>query len=132
MKREIKFRAWDEQNKIMHNDFQFIKSGDTENDWIIFKSDKHECFDRWVNNPYFSQQMKIMQYIGLSDEDDRDIYEGDIIKDSNYEEPFVVEYSEHVCCFVGWGNDRAQGCYIVSNEGIKVIGNIYENSDLTK
>lgn len=33
--KEIKFRAWDEQNKVMHNDFQFIKSGDSGNDWIF-------------------------------------------------------------------------------------------------
>ncbi len=29
--REIKFRAWDEKNKIMHYDFQFIKSGEEDN-----------------------------------------------------------------------------------------------------
>lgn len=36
MEREIKFRAWDENNEVMHNDFQFIKSGNDGNDWILF------------------------------------------------------------------------------------------------
>jgi uncharacterized phage protein (TIGR01671 family) len=129
--KQIKFRAWDEQNKVMHNGFQFIKSGDTGNDWIIFKSDKHECFDRWVNNPYFSQQMKIMQYIGLTDDCDNDIYEGDIITIPSYSELFVVEYSEHICSFVAFNKNRDEGCYIISSDG-RVIGNIYENPDLTK
>ena len=26
--RDIKFRAWDDMQKVMHNNFQFIKSGD--------------------------------------------------------------------------------------------------------
>lgn len=43
--RTIRFRAWDEQNKIMHNDFQFIKSGDEGNDWIVFTSDKQTLQD---------------------------------------------------------------------------------------
>lgn len=37
-----KLRAWDEQNKVMHHDFQFIKSGNDGNDWIVFSSDKQK------------------------------------------------------------------------------------------
>jgi len=29
---QIKLKAWDEGNKIMHNNFQFIKSGEESND----------------------------------------------------------------------------------------------------
>jgi len=64
--REIKFRVWDEGNKVMHQNFQFIKSGDEGNDWIIFISDKFTLENHTTNpfmnpSPYFSQQLKIMQ-----------------------------------------------------------------------
>lgn len=125
--RQIKFRAWDELNKVMHNDFQFIKSGDSGNDWIIFKSNRHECFDRWVNNPYFSQQMKIMQFVGMKDNSGKQIYEGDVCRQKFSDEITIGDVrieatrgavlSGHTPC---WPHD------------IEVIGNIYENPELLK
>jgi len=133
--REIKFRAWDERNKIMHNDFQFIKSGDTENDWIIFKSDKHECFDRWVNNPYFSHQMKIMQYTGLKDKNGNCIYEGDIIQkitDWNKDVKYLYEVVYSIDGFKQKDSFGDIDIWYDWDEGLEVIGNIYENGDLLK
>ena len=66
-------RAWDEGHKVMHYDFQFIRSGDTGSDWIVFTSDTH-MLDRKIkdpeqphpfDDPYFQQQLKIMRGIGL-------------------------------------------------------------------
>lgn len=82
MSREIKFRAWDEREKVMHYDFEFIQSGIEGNDWIVFKSDKHklDLKPHPFDNPYFSQQLKIMQFTGLKDKNSlTDIYEYDII-----------------------------------------------------
>lgn len=140
--REIKFRAFDEGNKIMHYDFQFIKSGDEGNDWIIFTSDKNKLSDKTspLQNPYFSQQLKIMQYTGLKDCTGKDIYEGDIV------EGFVNIFSTDFA-----GNDRhgktlKKGYvyydletpsfninfddsidFLTEFENIKILGNIYEN-----
>lgn len=125
--RDIKFRAWDESNKVMHHDFQFIKSGDEGNDWIVFASDKNSINDKIFSNPYFSQQMKIMQYTGLKDNNGKDIYEGDICRQKFSDETTIGDVrieatrgavlSGHTPC---WPHD------------IEVIGNIYESPELVK
>jgi len=136
MNREIKFRAWDEQNKIMHNDFQFIKSGDTENDWVIFKSDKQECFNRWVNNPYFSHQMKIMQYTGLKDKNGKEIYDLDFFGDTL--ELYISWcdkcrgwqlFHDGDDCFSCSGDIHLKDCEEIE---LNVVGNILENPELIK
>lgn len=95
--REIKFRCWDEQNKIMHNEVEFIRSGTGRNDWILFKSDKQklEC-ENVLNNPYFQQQINIMQYTGLKDANGVEIYEYMEIDDN-----FEVSFKD--------------GCYVLTN-----------------
>jgi hypothetical protein len=71
-----KLRLWDECNKIMHYDVEYISSENEVNDWIIFKSDKQKLEDKKVlNNPYFKKQCKIMEHTGM----DQDIYESDIV-----------------------------------------------------
>lgn len=128
MKRVIKFRAWNETHKIMHHNFQFIKSGDKGNDWIVFTSDKQKLTDKPhpLENPYFSQQLKIMQFIGLLDKNGKEIFEGDIVKCD--ELIMTVEFVQSSFC-----KCNENGNWIIhSHDNIEVIGNIYEHEYLLK
>ena len=144
--REIKFRAWDEQAKVMHEDFRFIKSGDDGNDWLIFTShlqtlqEKHHPFD----NPYFQQQFKVMQFTGLKDVNGVEIYEGD------YVSIFDRDDNEFMMCGVVKFGFRGYPGFDIYTRGdntysdeyntftndddlyFKVVGNKYQNPELLK
>ena len=124
MQREIKFRAWDNFFKQMYYfDFENnieVRSGHL---WIV-----HE--EGAVSSK--SPSIKIMQYTGLKDRNDKEIYEGDLVAVADYaswEGLYKVIWDEENSMYMiedAYG-DREKLCEF--EEYLKK-GNIYENPEL--
>jgi len=102
--REIKFRAWDKDKKIM--------VGDIDIDYTI------------TMNGYIQELQKyyiLLQYTGLKDKNGKEIYEGDIIKNPIVKDDkgTTINWDYNILLWV------EQNC-----ESFEVIGNIYKNPEL--
>ena len=106
--REINFRFWDTQFKVM------VNWEDIKENWLM------ECFETQLCHV-------AMQYTGLKDKNGKEIYEGDIIKSQEFY-PSVVKYDDDYAQFEAGGVNFLDA----SNHTLEweVIGNIYENPDL--
>jgi len=113
MGRDIKFRAWDEEDKSMH--FGGFSVHATGNIGALPGIGPY--------NPI------VMQYTGLDDKNGRGIYEGDIYHQGHPNIKYVVIFND--CQFVGSqiGNKSLAGLTYFMDK-VEVIGNIYENQDL--
>lgn len=109
--RDIKFRFWDGKQML----------------------DDHEGWMEGIGINYAlecsaSYGYKIMQFTGLKDKNNKDIYEGDIIK-------YPASGGLDKIVQVVWNNDwlrfEGSGGFGFSNAyNLEIIGNIYENPEL--
>lgn len=123
--REIKFRAWWPSIFTMQyfDNIAFIEAPD-----LLTLKD----YDFNPDTGGFSviDEQILMQYTGLKDKNDKEIYEGDIVIDLNGRKGFVE--SQYGC--FGWSIIPAgfSTFFKVAGSKFEVIGNIYENKELLK
>lgn len=105
--REFKFRAWNEHLKLMH----------PAKGW----------FADSLN------QGNVMQYTGLKDKNDKEIYEGDIVNSRKGQLTVVWDESDGSFVFKTQGDyDDYNGLITHTDITIEIIGNIYENPEITE
>ena len=125
--RPIKFRAWDAKAKAMFSPSSICFKGTTV--WVCDAHGENKLEYELVN-----ENAHLMQFTGLVDRNDKDIYEGDIVWVVNGSEgkqiAEVVWDPERFCWHLkrgtignGWGLYQWRG----EADDIQVIGNIYEN-----
>ena len=124
--REIKFRAWDICHKTMGYGVEGIE---TIMGAEIFGGcfDDYDCFGQYLDHP---EKFKIMQYTELNDKNGKEIYEGDLVEVyfDNGALNFVGEVVYLNGCFMI--NSLYSLYFEISNNGVKIVGNICENNKL--
>lgn len=132
MNREIKFRAWDNELKIFRQSFYIDQLG------LMYFNNGGMVGTLETSN------YVLQQFTGLKDENEKDIYEGDILKISwsewnmggylqsddmtnEHEKIVTVKYKAPSFCFFSKNEIQTS---IRKNAKIEVIGNIYENPEL--
>jgi uncharacterized phage protein (TIGR01671 family) len=131
--REIKFRVWDKgttRNASMFNISGFVLHGSEYRIWYEFKYDGQTQI---FNRSYSKRDLILMQYTGLKDNNGKEIYEGDVVKETWRVEPCLVgfDYGQFALC-------SPDGTYYTElysqdmDENLEIIGNIYENPELLK
>lgn len=115
----------------IYNQIKF-RTKHLQHGWAYFTLDEVLRHDKvvpaWV---YENPQLKKDRWTGLLDKEQKEIYEGDIVKDGNY--VGVVEWGVSRAGFIATGGN--QSIAMTTSFGLKakdceVIGNIYENPEL--
>jgi uncharacterized phage protein (TIGR01671 family) len=127
--RDIKFRCWDTENKEML-EVQELDYEDSYNGQPMIRTTMYSDY-------FDTEDMILMQYVGLKDKNGKEIYEGDIVKfrfkDDREEFPDLIGYIEYQTTFTAFRIMSNQGSFkidITEIKFIEVIGNIYKNPEL--
>lgn len=126
--RKPKYRAWIKDGNRM------LPVGDLDMSYKLVYLEENNGY-RCERN---FDEVDLMEFTGLKDKNDVEIYEGDIVRyiDGDKEILCPVRYIEKYACFgVEWGHDLSATfehleSFYIKPHNFEVVGNIYENKDL--
>ena len=130
--REIKFRAWDKENKrMLPVDYMKLDFGKV----LYVNGETFSKDDGWFDYELWDDKFELMQYIGLKDKNGVEIYEGDIIRAK-----FIKDDTTAIGRVSYFDKDTSFVCHLIDGDyarvhcldDIKVIGNAYEDPDTTE
>lgn len=122
MNTKIKFRIWDIEYKDWVKDDCVVI--DATGRILTYRT--RGAIGRWIQDK--NKDFVVQQFINMKDKNEKDIYEGDIVKIGRRKE--VVEWSDWrtgFMPFVDW-DEYERGGLNWDAEKCEVIGNIFENS----
>lgn len=127
--REIKFRGKTEvSNLLVYGNLLQNEEGT-----FIVSDSEIECCDNETADLFATAWDKVMpstvcQYTGLKDKNDKEIFEGDIVKYHMWSKNLIVKYNIYSCAFCAVVDNYAYPIRTVDE--LEVIGNIYDNPEL--
>ena len=149
--REIKFRAWHKEKKEIVN----VEEIDFMNKVINYIDNDYENNRQEIRGAYF-EDIELMQYTGLKDMREKEIYEGDVVKlihtgieiSANRLEDLkrfvgIIKYENGIFKIVRTEKSLIESKYFEIEQkkvseifiysklyDLEVVGNIYENPEL--
>ena len=122
--RDIQFRAWLKAEKIMGE----VLGIDILHKEIFFSNEDANCYEHTD-----FKDIELMQYTGLKDKNNTEIYEGDILKLRDNHGIQLVKYHDEWSAFIVESQKDTSvgvlGLYF-DKEDFEIIGNAYENPEL--
>lgn len=129
IEREIKFRAWDKENEKMLEVANISFDKEAYGYDLITIDKAKESPMLWTFNGL--EDFALMQYTGLKDINEAEVYFNDIVEDEYGHRYEVVFEGDCLRCN---GVRKIRGGHKPKNRwfgrGLKIIGNIYENPEL--
>jgi uncharacterized phage protein (TIGR01671 family) len=134
MSRQIKFRVWNTYQKKFYAQSKVAFTGDGTPLFFDWHEDsemswQHDCYNSPDNGLRVTQQST-----GVFDQNDKEIYEGDIVRwDGPHESEWLGDVKYDAPSFmVCWKKSPYQTLPSVLDKHVVVVGNVFENQELLK